>query len=386
MSSFLNNNNNNNNNNNDNDVYGKRVESAIGLISAAVDQCTSSIQLDTSPNHNKKVELDVPLPFIDSSTNSNNTCKCKPWDYSLFISRASTFKISNWFAKPREVGPLQCARHGWINSGPNQLECTICGAQIWDEVSKTLNYEGERNASLSLKERLNETHKDQCPWKNNPSPKTFLKFQIKSDQTMFTNVILRKQSIRKAINNDNDDINNTTTSQTKKRKRTIQNNFNLNITNMSTFQENKFVSTCKDSLLLLSLFGWSSGSGSKDNNENKTLKCALCNRQVGLWNEMDPLNSHRYFCPLRTVNQMPDGTTRKKGFEIVVEAYLRYKEKHSRKNNIITDDGAIIDDNNDINNSKVVKNDDVSMLKPEDALRLVKNAFISTKRSVKYFT
>ena len=54
MSSFLNNNNNNNNNNNDNDVYGKRVESAIGLISAAVDQCLS-IQLDTSPNHNKKL-------------------------------------------------------------------------------------------------------------------------------------------------------------------------------------------------------------------------------------------------------------------------------------------------------------------------------------------
>ena len=66
--------------------YSQRVEDAISLISKAVDQCASSMQLDTSPNARRIVELDVPLPFIDSQTNSNNDCKCKPWDYSCFFA------------------------------------------------------------------------------------------------------------------------------------------------------------------------------------------------------------------------------------------------------------------------------------------------------------
>jgi hypothetical protein len=355
------------------DLYGKSVENAIGLISAAVDQCTSSMQLDTSPNHRRNIQLDVPLPFIDSSTKSNANFKCKPWDYSLFISRASTFSISNWFAKPQEVGPLQCARYGWINSGPNELECVSCGAHILDKVSKTLDYEGERNASLSLVKRLNETHKDKCPWKNNASPKTFLKFQIKSDQTMFTNVILRKQSIRKLISINNSGSSSSGNHSSKKRKRTVQNNFNLNITNMASFSNNKFLSSCKDSLLLLSFFGWSSSSNSNKESECDTLKCILCNRRLGLSHDIDPLNSHRYFCPIRTSNKMPDGVTMKKGFELIIEAYLRYKEKHSLRNNgnTTSDDNNIVACNTRIN------------LKPEDALRFVKNAFVSTKKKSK---
>ena len=176
--------------------YSQRVEDAISLISKAVDQCASSMQLDTSPNARRTVELDVPLPFIDSQTNSNNDCKCKPWDYSLFLRRAQTFTTSNWFAKPKEVGPLQCARYGWTNCGPNQLECQICGAQILDEVSSTLQFEGECNASLSLVERLTKSKTNALEKQRFSTD--FLKFQ-KNDQTVFTDVIIRKQKLRKMV-------------------------------------------------------------------------------------------------------------------------------------------------------------------------------------------
>ena len=351
--------------------YSQRVEDAIGLISKAVDQCASSMQLDTSPNARRIVELDVPLPFIDSQTNSNNDCKCKPWDYSLFLRRAQTFTTSNWFAKPKEVGPLQCARYGWTNCGPNQLECQICGAQILDEVSSTLKFEGECNASLSLVERFNEAHKDNCPWKNNVSPRAFLKFQIKSDQTVFTDVIIRKQKLRKMLQNFS-----ASSSNSRKRKREIC----LNVTDISKLSNIPFLSSCSDRLLMLSLFGWNSGSSDIENNEKcGTIKCTLCNREIGIWNTVDPLNSHRYFCPYRVSNRMPDGVSSKRGFEIVAEAYLRYKKKYSH-NNKISDDTT----NGEVNNTHVDESISESAdINPADALRAVKKAFLSTKSPLK---
>ena len=350
--------------------YSERVEDALGLISKAVDQCASSMQLDTSPNARRKVELDVPLPFIDSQTNSNNDYKCKPWDYSLFLRRAQTFTTSNWFAKPQEVGPLQCARYGWTNCGPNQLECEICGAQILDEVSSALKFEGECNASLSLVERFNEAHNDKCPWKNNASPRTFLKFQIKSDQTVFTDVILRKQKLRKLVQKRY-----ACNSGSRKRKREVC----LDVTDISKLSNIPFLSSCSDRLLMLSLFGWNSSSSDTENDQNyETIKCTLCNREIGIWNSLDPLNSHRYFCPYRVSNRMPDGVSSKRGFEIVTEAYLRYKKKHSR--NSIPDDGV----NGEPNGTRLDENTtEDAEINPADALRAVKKAFLSTKSPMK---
>ena len=59
--------------------------------------------------------------------------------------------------------------------------------------------------------------------------------------------------------------------------------------------------------------------------------------------------------------------------EIIIEAYLRYKEKHSLRNNGNTTG----DDNN------IVACDTRTNLKPEDALQFVKNAFVSTKKNRK---
>ncbi len=39
--------------------------------------------------------------------------RCRPWDYADFSCRLGSFTTLKWFARPAEVSPLQCARHGW---------------------------------------------------------------------------------------------------------------------------------------------------------------------------------------------------------------------------------------------------------------------------------
>ena len=134
---------------------------------------------------------------------------------------------------------------------------------------------------------------------------------------------------------------------------------------------------------MLSLFGWNSGSSDIENNEKcGTIKCTLCNREIGIWNTVDPLNSHRYFCPYRVSNRMPDGVSSKRGFEIVAEAYLRYKKKYSH-NNKISDDTT----NGEVNNTHVDESISESAdINPADALRAVKKAFyrqITFKKDLK---
>eukprot|EP00959_Pyramimonas_sp_CCMP1952_P471484 9498480-Pyramimonas_sp.AAC.1 len=43
-----------------------------------------------------------------------------------FHRRLGTFRASRWFAKPEIVGPVQCARRGWINVDLDIIECEVC--------------------------------------------------------------------------------------------------------------------------------------------------------------------------------------------------------------------------------------------------------------------
>jgi len=96
---------------------------------------------------------------------------CRPWDYGDFLSRAQSFKATLWFAKPDALSPLRCARFGWRCQGRDTLVCTVCGATVtmkepYDE---------------SLEQLLAESHRSICPWKEDPSPLSFLDFQYLSD-------------------------------------------------------------------------------------------------------------------------------------------------------------------------------------------------------------
>lgn len=63
----------------------------------------------------------------DSLSGASNIRNVRPWNYFDFQGRLDTFrKPSNWFAKPVNISAVECARHGWCNTGANELSCMTC--------------------------------------------------------------------------------------------------------------------------------------------------------------------------------------------------------------------------------------------------------------------
>lgn len=72
-----------------------------------------------------------------------------------------------WFAKPKVVSPVNCARRGWTNVEPDIITCEACGARLlFTSPSSWTPQQVEKAASVfSLK--LDTGHKLLCPWIDN---------------------------------------------------------------------------------------------------------------------------------------------------------------------------------------------------------------------------
>lgn len=66
------------------------------------------------------------------------------------------YKVFNWFAKPDEFSPIECARHGWINFAKDTLKCVACSniVYIYSKVIKPYD-----------PELLSSKHNQNCPWR-----------------------------------------------------------------------------------------------------------------------------------------------------------------------------------------------------------------------------
>ncbi|KAA8542312.1 hypothetical protein F0562_023552 [Nyssa sinensis] len=62
------------------------------------------------------------------SGGSVQTPLCRPWDRGDFIRRLATFKSMTWFAKPKVVSAVNCARRGWVNVETDIIACESCGS------------------------------------------------------------------------------------------------------------------------------------------------------------------------------------------------------------------------------------------------------------------
>lgn len=111
-----------------------RIERALGQYSSFIKPWSAtSLQsaLSDSQLHKRRC---TPTP---SERGKNQPAKKKkssgtggPLDYEGFLERVRTFKISTWCADSSEISPLECARHGWINTGYDVLTCQACGSML----------------------------------------------------------------------------------------------------------------------------------------------------------------------------------------------------------------------------------------------------------------
>jgi hypothetical protein len=107
---------------------------------------------------------------------------CRPWSREDMLARAQTFVPSRWFAPPRSLSPMVCARHGWHNSAVDTLGCSVCGHSITyapdagrGDGDNTME-EGEAASDTSFEAQLSTGHADDCSWRHEPCPRHFENF------------------------------------------------------------------------------------------------------------------------------------------------------------------------------------------------------------------
>eukprot|EP01126_Amoeba_proteus_P002948 TRINITY_DN10961_c0_g1_i1.p1 TRINITY_DN10961_c0_g1~~TRINITY_DN10961_c0_g1_i1.p1 ORF type:complete len:421 (-),score=70.37 TRINITY_DN10961_c0_g1_i1:257-1519(-) len=192
--------------------------------------------------------------------------KCKPWNHKRFCERLATFKFCWWFAKPIELSPLVCSRLGWKNTEMDLLACDVCNVHLL--VKDPLDPNSVRKYLTSLL-----MHSQNCPWRGNPSPISFVRPQflgLKEFQNCISNFFSLSPKSLPVLTNK------------------VKTMFSVHKEKMSEYSRNllpKFLQNCLQNdwtnprhitvVLILILCGWR-------RNRLDTMSCCICQREVVL--------------------------------------------------------------------------------------------------------
>ncbi|KAH9321213.1 hypothetical protein KI387_015852, partial [Taxus chinensis] len=102
-----------------------------------------------------------------STSTSSPAPVCRPWDRRDLLRRLATFKSMTWFGKPKVVGPVNCARRGWVNVDVDLIACEACGTRLSFSTPPTWTKQQVENAADLFSTKLDDGHKSLCPWKGN---------------------------------------------------------------------------------------------------------------------------------------------------------------------------------------------------------------------------
>ncbi|KAL6615543.1 hypothetical protein ACP70R_037813 [Stipagrostis hirtigluma subsp. patula] len=92
---------------------------------------------------------------------------CRPWDRADLMRRLGTFKAMTWFAKPKVISPVNCARRGWTNVEPDVITCEACGARLLFSTPSSWTQQQVEKAAAVFSLKLDTGHKLLCPWIDN---------------------------------------------------------------------------------------------------------------------------------------------------------------------------------------------------------------------------
>ncbi|XP_016471021.2 uncharacterized protein LOC107793231 [Nicotiana tabacum] len=92
---------------------------------------------------------------------------CRPWDRDDLFTRIATFKAMTWFAKPKAISAVNCARRGWINVDMDTIACEACGSRMLFSTPPSWSQQQIEKAALVFSLKLDSGHKLLCPWIDN---------------------------------------------------------------------------------------------------------------------------------------------------------------------------------------------------------------------------
>lgn len=90
----------------------------------------------------------------------------RPWEQKDLLNRLKTFRPRSWFGRPLHVNAISCARHGWINSGPDTLKCEFCGECMDLPIRPRWSAQQVQKAAEEYAGRLVSGHATSCPWRD----------------------------------------------------------------------------------------------------------------------------------------------------------------------------------------------------------------------------
>ncbi|KAK1297977.1 hypothetical protein QJS10_CPB14g00174 [Acorus calamus] len=96
-----------------------------------------------------------------------STPLCRPWERQDLMKRLATFKSMTWFAKPKVISPVNCARRGWVNVEMDIIACEACGARLLFSTPVAWSREQVEKAAAVFSLKLDSGHKLLCPWIDN---------------------------------------------------------------------------------------------------------------------------------------------------------------------------------------------------------------------------
>ncbi|KAK4844034.1 hypothetical protein QYF36_015567 [Acer negundo] len=113
---------------------------------------------------------------MEKSQNSSEAPMCRPWDRGDLMRRLATFKSMTWFAKPKVVSAVNCARRGWVNVDTDIIACESCGARLLFSTPSSWTQQQVEKAALVFSLKLDNGHKLLCPWIDNACDETLAQF------------------------------------------------------------------------------------------------------------------------------------------------------------------------------------------------------------------
>ncbi|XP_071784219.1 uncharacterized protein [Asterias amurensis] len=259
------------------------------------DKENSTVSLDS-----ERIEPaeEATVPDISSPQSSNDTtdgvvpckqetpqrCSVRPLDAEAFFDRVETFTVSGWFAKPKDLSPLYCARYGWENSDKDFLKCVSCKEilygglpGVWETESYSLSYS-------KLKESLRSSHSKICPWPDSPSPESFQSIPLDDIKSSIKEFYSRVDSLH-PLGDRIPDIDCSPLQDDEEfdvdhvKKVLLQTISERGDTAVIISEEEKPV---WQAVCLLALFGWRKCLSEQTG--CPVLVCEYCRRHAGLWN------------------------------------------------------------------------------------------------------
>jgi len=221
--------------------------------------------------------------FIGKDASSAALPACESRDRDLFFKRVRSFKSSSWFAKPRWLSPVSCARYGWMNVDVDLLQCVGCQSvlvvrspssfdpAIYDACQKRLEDQLKRGA-----------HHACCTWPSCPVPETIiLAHSGGSSRAVVVDDFLTKAMLLYSAGKDLPAVGHSSLDVSDSDVMAL---CSL-VTNSPKFQHDAEVPGALQSAVLLALAGWDLSDGGKAVVPGCTsVQCTLCMRQPGLWN------------------------------------------------------------------------------------------------------